>query len=85
MLCFAACLKNYYHGSGKLLAISLCNGGGVGNCLSRAVYEFIAYGEEIANPKITDVVDAEVKEMLQTVMLETILLYTQPSVKIFCQ
>ena len=36
--------------------------------------QFIAYREEIANPQITDVVDGEVKEMMQTVMPQRIVL-----------
>lgn len=50
-----------------LLAISLCNGGSVGNCLSKSIYNFIVYGESAALPDIEDVVDGEVKQLLTKV------------------
>ena len=60
-------MKELYKGAGMLLAISLCNGGSVGNCLSKSIYNFIVYGESAALPDIEDVVDGEVKQLLTKV------------------
>ena len=40
--------------AGKLLALSLCNGGSTGNCLSKAVYQYLVYGEENALVVVDD-------------------------------
>ena len=52
---------------GKLLAISLCNGGGVGRCFSKSVYKFVVEGEKAANPDINDVCDVELRTLLEKV------------------
>jgi hypothetical protein len=46
--------------AGKLLAISLCNGGVTGNCLSKAVFQYLVDGEEtgIVNATVDEVPDS---------------------------
>lgn len=47
---------------GKLLAISLCNGGVVGNCLSRTVFQFLLHGDAmLINPTVDEIPDHEVR------------------------
>ena len=52
---------------GKLLAVSLCNGGGAGRCFSKSVYKFVVEGEKAANPDINDVCDVELRTLLEKV------------------
>lgn len=66
---FSAKRRNLYYLCGKLFAISLCNGGGAGNCLAPCVYNFIAYGESNCLPSIDDVQDPQIKNLLQQVII----------------
>jgi hypothetical protein len=59
--------EEIYKLCGKLLAVSICNGGGVGRCFSRSVYRFIAEGEKAANPDINDVCDVALRIFLDKV------------------
>lgn len=56
--------------AGKLLALSLCNGGSTGNCLSKAVYQYLVYGEEnaLVNPTVDDIPDYEVRTAITQVL-----------------
>ncbi|XP_044175097.1 G2/M phase-specific E3 ubiquitin-protein ligase-like isoform X2 [Acropora millepora] len=62
--------NDWYRLGGKLLAVSLCNGGGAGNCLCRSLYNFICRGiytdmsvddipDRVARLAIKSVSDAE--------------------------
>ena len=55
--------------AGKLLAITLCNGGSTGNCLSKAVFQYLAYGEEtnVIYPTIDEVPDYEARDAVTKV------------------
>jgi hypothetical protein len=64
---FSAKRKKLYFHCGKLFAISLCNGGGVGRSLAPCMFDFIAYGENNYQPSIDDVQDYEIKTTLQKV------------------
>ncbi|XP_046844585.1 G2/M phase-specific E3 ubiquitin-protein ligase-like [Xenia sp. Carnegie-2017] len=59
--------KNLYFQCGKLLSVSLCNGGTAGHCLSPSMYDFIVFGEENCHPCIDDVQDCEVKSIIERV------------------
>ena len=65
---FSAKRRNLYYLCGKLIAVSLCNDGGAGNCLAPCVYDFLAYGESNSKPSIDDVQDPEIKNILQQVI-----------------
>ena len=56
--------------AGKLLAISLCNGASTGNCISKAVYQFLVYGEEntLVNPTVDDIPDFEARTAVGKVL-----------------
>ncbi len=56
--------KDLYFLCGKLLAISLCNGGSVGRCLAPCMYQFIAYGESSCKPSLEDVHDCTIRNIL---------------------
>jgi hypothetical protein len=71
---FSGKQKELYKLCGKLLAVSLCNGGGVGHCFSRSVYRFIVGGEKAANPDINDVCDVGLRTLLEKVRFITTLI-----------
>ena len=54
----------------KLLAISLCNGGGGGQCLAPCMYNFLVYDESKCQPAIDDVQDSVVKDTLLQVKVK---------------
>ena len=68
---FTARSKRHYFMAGKLLAISLCNGGSTGNCLSEPVYQFLVFGEEhiLVNPAVNDIPDFEARTAVTKVKL----------------
>lgn len=53
----------------KFLAISLCNGGSTGICLSKAVYKYLVFGEEdsLVNPGVDDMPDYEARTTVKKV------------------
>lgn len=59
--------------AGKLLAISLCNGGVTGNCLSKPVYQYLAHGEEITpvNPTAEDIPDFAARKIVAEVIIDS--------------
>ncbi|XP_046852630.1 G2/M phase-specific E3 ubiquitin-protein ligase-like [Xenia sp. Carnegie-2017] len=63
--------KNLYFQCGKLLSVSLCNGGTAGHCLSPSMYDFIVFGEENCHPCIDDVQDCEVKSIIERISATT--------------
>ena len=65
---------NLYFQCGKLLAVSLCNGGSVGHTLAPCIYDFITLGESNCHPAIDDVQDHEIKKILQQVHIQIILI-----------
>ena len=47
---------------GKLFAVSLCNGGVVGNCLSKTVFQFLVNGDSMmVNATVDEIPDYEVR------------------------
>lgn len=83
---FSAKRRNLYNLCGKLLAISLCNGGGVGHCLAQCMYDFFVRGENKCNPGIDDVHDVTIKDVLQQVGININLFLSIRSIlRLFCR
>lgn len=59
---------------GKLIAVSLCNGGVAGNCLSKPVYKFLVDSEqlEMVTPMVEHIPDYEKRLAVGQVILHTI-------------
>jgi hypothetical protein len=56
----------YLH-CGRLLAVSLCNGGSVGGCLAPCIFDLIVNDENACQPAVSDVPQPEVKTLLDQV------------------
>ena len=56
--------------AGKLLAISICNGGVAGNCIQKVVFEYLVHGEESAlvSPTVDDVPEYEARVAITKVL-----------------
>jgi hypothetical protein len=67
LLYFVALSKGLYRSYGKLLALSLINGGKVCHCLCRSVFNFIVDKE--AKPEIDDVPYTQTRDTLAKVYL----------------
>ena len=56
-----------YKWAGRLIAVSICNGGEAGNSLAECLYNLIAIGEHACNPTVSDVPDTDVRNTLEQV------------------
>ena len=59
--------KNIYLHFGRLLAVSLCNGGSVGRCLAPCIFDVIISAESACQPEVSDVQQPEVRTLLDQV------------------
>jgi hypothetical protein len=50
-----------------LLAIALCNGGGIGHSLAPCMFDFIAHGDSGCHPSLDDIPEPEIQKILQQV------------------
>ena len=58
---------NTYKGAGTSISVSVCNGGGAGNCLAECLFNLIAIGEYACAPTINDVPHSEIQNTLEQV------------------
>lgn len=64
LLLITAKRKNLYLHIGRLLAISLCNGGGAGRCLSPCIFDYIVGCRSATQPAVDDVAQPEIRKLL---------------------
>ena len=64
---FAARKDNTYKWAGRLIAISICNGGEAGNSLAPCLFNLIAIGEHACSPTVDDVPSTDVRNTLEQV------------------
>ena len=63
--------ESKYFYAGKLITLSLANGGPGFLCLSEAVYNYFCYGlNQTVYPTISDLPDTDIKEQLEQVCME---------------